>query len=94
MREAIEAAGARLVYLPPYRPDLNPIVLAFAKLKALLRKAAARGIEELEEAIAKLLERFSIKECLAYFRHCGYLARQLRKCSNGPRHTMAKEDSN
>ncbi len=75
VREAIEAAGARLVYLPPYSPDLNPIELAFAKLKALLRKAAARGIEELDEAIAKLLERFTIKECLAYFRYCGYSAR-------------------
>ena len=75
VREAIEAAGARLVYLPPYSPDLNPIELAFAKLKALLRKAAARGIEELEAAIAKLINSFSIKECLAYFRHCGYSAR-------------------
>ena len=75
VREAIEAAGARLVYLPPYSPDLNPIELAFAKLKALLRKAAARTVEDLESAIADLLDQFTPQECWAYFRHCGYSAR-------------------
>ena len=75
VREAIEATGARLVYLPPYSPDLNPIELAFAKLKALLRKAAARTVEDLESAIADLLDQFTPQECWAYFRHCGYSAR-------------------
>lgn len=72
VREAIEAAGARLEYLPPYSPDLNPIELAFAKLKAMLRKAAARTVQELEQAVVELLDRFLPNECLAYFRHCGY----------------------
>ena len=75
VKEAIEAVGARLVYLPPYRPDLNPIELAFAKLKALLRRAAARTVDELQSTIAQLIDRFSTKECLAYFRHRGYSAR-------------------
>lgn len=75
VREAIEAAGAQVVYLPPYSPDLNPIELAFAKLKSLLRQAAARTVNELELQIASLLDRFSINECLAYFQHCGYSAR-------------------
>lgn len=75
VREAIEAVGARLEYLPPYSPDLNPIELAFAKLKALLRQTAARTVEALEWATAELLEKFSAKECLAYFRHCGYSER-------------------
>ncbi len=72
VREAIEAVGARLEYLPPYSPDLNPIELAFAKLKAKLRKAAARTIDQLEQAIAEAIDRFPTNECLAYFRHCGY----------------------
>lgn len=75
VREAIEEVGARLQYLPPYSPDLNPIELAFAKLKAMLRKVAARTVDELEHAIANLIERFHIDECLAYFDHCGYSAR-------------------
>lgn len=75
VREAIEAAGARLEYLPPYSPDLNPIELAFSKLKALLRKAAARTVDQLENAIDDLLDKFSIKECLNYFKHCGYRER-------------------
>lgn len=75
VREAIERAGAELVYLPPYSPDLNPIELLFAKLKAILRKAAARTVEELEDAIGELIESFTPKECQAYFAHCGYSAR-------------------
>jgi transposase len=75
VREAIESAGARLEYLPPYSPDLNPIELAFSKLKALLRQAAARTVDKLEQVIAGVLDRFSTQECLAYFRHCGYSAR-------------------
>jgi transposase len=75
VREAIEAVGARLVYLPPYSPDLNPIELAFAKLKTLLRAAAERSVEALQTQLAKLLQRFTHHECQRYFRHCGYSAR-------------------
>lgn len=75
VREAIEAADARLVYLPPYSPDLNPIELAFAKLKALLRSAAARAVDQLEDAIVRSLEKFTSTECSHYFRHCGYSVR-------------------
>ena len=71
-REAIEAAGARLLFLPPYSPDFNPIENAFAKLKALLRKAATRTIDELWDAIGRLMDRFSPDECARYIRHCGY----------------------
>lgn len=74
VREAIEAVGASLVYLPPYSPDFNPIELAFAKLKSLLRSAATRTIEDLESTIGRLLDHFSPKECQAYFKHCGYSA--------------------
>jgi transposase len=59
VRQAIEAKGAQLRYLPPYSPDLNPIENAFAKLKALLRKAAERTIEGLRTTIGKLIDRFS-----------------------------------
>lgn len=72
IREEIQRAGAQLVYLPPYSPDLNPIELAFAKFKTMLRKTAARTVEQLQTAIGRLLDNFSREECLAYFRHCGY----------------------
>ena len=72
VREAIEARGAELLYLPPYSPDLNPIELAFSKLKRLLRSAAARTVGALWDTIGSLLNRFSPTECAAYFRHCGY----------------------
>jgi transposase len=72
IREAIEAAGATLRYLPPYSPDLNPIEQFFAKLKALLRKAAARTRETLDDAIADALTRFSPSECANFFVHSGY----------------------
>jgi transposase len=77
VRMAIESAGAHLVYLPPYSPDLNPIELAFAKLKQLLRSAAERVIENLEQRIGELLERFLPDECSRYFSHCGYSAGQF-----------------
>jgi len=64
--EAIEAVGARLLYLPPYSPDFNPIEMAFAKLKALLRAAAARTIPDLWQAIAEALKRFTPSECRNY----------------------------
>jgi transposase len=72
VRAAIEAAGATLRYLPPYSPDLNPIELAFAKLKGLLRKAAARTKEALHGAIAQAIDAFAPAECSNYLRHDGY----------------------
>jgi transposase len=74
VRKAIEAAGARLLYLPPYSPDLNPIEMAFAKFKTLLRAAAARTIDALWQAVADTLDRFSPAECRHYFEHAGYHA--------------------
>ncbi len=73
VREAIEARGARLLYLPPYSPDLNPIEQVFAKLKALLRRAARRTVEGLWAAIGDLIARFSPAECANYFTNAGYL---------------------
>jgi transposase len=75
IRQAIEAVGAQLVYLPPYSPDLNPIELAFAKFKTLLRSAAARAVDQLEMAIASCLDQVTNSECRNYFRHCGYSVR-------------------
>jgi transposase len=72
VREAIEAAGAELRYLPSYSPDLNPIEQFFAKLKALLRKAAARTIEALIAAIADALTNVSPNECANYLVNLGY----------------------
>jgi transposase len=72
VREAIEAVGAILLYLPPYSPDLNPIENAFAKLKAHLRKTAARTVEALEAATASALRTFKPAECANFFAHAGY----------------------
>jgi transposase len=72
VREAIEARGAMLVYLPPYSPDFNPIELVFAKFKWMLRSTAARTMEHLWTACGTLLDRFPPSECANYFRHCGY----------------------
>jgi transposase len=72
VRSAIEQAGAALRYLPPYSPDLNPIEMAFAKLKAILKKAAARTVEDLWQAIAAPLPRFTTDECHNYLADAGY----------------------
>ena len=72
MRAAIRRAGARLVFLPPYSPDLNPIEQAFAKLKALLRKAQERTVERVWRRIGSLLMAFPPHECANYFRNAGY----------------------
>lgn len=72
VREAIEAAGATLLCLPPYSPDFNPIENAFAKLKALLRKAAERTVQGLWAAIGRLIDRFTPQECANCFRAAGY----------------------
>jgi transposase len=72
VREAIEARGAELRYLPPYSPDLNPIEQAFAKLKALLRTAAERTVKGLWDAIGRLLDFFPPAECANYLVNSGY----------------------
>jgi transposase len=73
VREAIEAKGASLIYLPPYSPDLNPIEQVFAKLKARLRSTAARTVDALWDAIGSTLDTFSPAECAAYFKNAGYV---------------------
>ena len=72
VRAAIEAAGASLLYLPPYSPDFNPIENAFAKLKALLRKAAERTMDGLWRLIGQLIDTFTPHECVNYFTAAGY----------------------
>ena len=72
VRTAIEAAGATLRHLPPYSPDFNPIEQAFSKLKAILRKAAARTIPDLWNAIAGAIPQFKPRECANYFEAAGY----------------------
>jgi transposase len=72
VRPAIEAAGASLLYLPPYSPDFNPIENAFAKLKSALRTAAARSVEALWDVIGGLIGTFTPNECANYFAAAGY----------------------
>lgn len=72
VREAIEKVGARLLFLPPYSPDFNPIEMAFSKLKALLRKAAARTVDELWSVVVRCLSAFTPEECRNYFEAAGY----------------------
>jgi transposase len=72
VRRAIRAAGAKLFYLPPYSPDLNPIEQAFAKFKALLRRAQARTSEALWKTIGAILPTISPNECANFFRNAGY----------------------
>jgi transposase len=74
VRELIEGAGGTLRYLPPYSPDLNPIEQAFAKLKALLRKAQERTVDGLWSFLGRALDLFAPEECRNYIRHCGYPA--------------------
>jgi transposase len=79
VRQAIEAAGCSLLYLPPYSPDLNPIEHAFAKLKSLLRKAQERTVEGLWSFLGRALDLFEPEECWNYIRHCGYAATSTSK---------------
>lgn len=72
VREAIEARGARLRYLPPYSPDLNPIEIAFSQLKALLRKFAERTVRRLCRRIGSFARSLSARQATNYFRHAGY----------------------
>lgn len=70
--KAIKDKGAWMLFLPPYSPDLNPIEMAFSKLKALLRKRATRTIQELWDAIGAICDLYSPQECLNYFKAAGY----------------------
>ena len=72
VREAVAAAGATVRYLPAYSPDLNPIEMAFSKLKAALRKGAKRTMKELCRLIGRLIKSYAPAECANYFRHAGY----------------------
>lgn len=72
VRRAIRNAGAHLLFLPPYSPDLNPIEMLFAKLKTLLRKADERSIAAVWNRIGSLLQHFSPSECVNYIKHAGY----------------------
>jgi len=70
--EAIERVGARLLFLPPYSPDFNPIEMAFSKIKALLKKAAARKLEELWDAVRDAIDAITPGEAKNYFTAAGY----------------------
>ena len=72
VQAAIERAGARLRFLPPYSPDFNPIELAFAKLKAFLRAVRPRTFDQVVEFVAIALQLFTPQECVNFVRHCGY----------------------
>lgn len=72
IRAAIERAGAHLLFLPPYSPDFNPIEMAFSKIKALLKKAAARKLEDLWDALANALDAITPEEARNFFAAAGY----------------------
>src|SRR5450755_2784645 len=72
VRQAIEAVGASVRYLPAYSPDLNPIEQAFSKLKTATRKGAARTVKALWNLIGRLIKTFAPEQCVNYFRHSGY----------------------
>lgn len=72
VKQAIENAGANLLYLPPYSPDFNPIEMAFSKFKALLKKAAARTVDDLWKLIGSIIGKFTSNECKNYFKAAGY----------------------
>ena len=70
--------GAWFLFLPPYSPNLNPIEMAFSKLKALLRKAAAQTYEDLRQAVGRVCDLISDQECYSFFGAAGYKANQLQ----------------
>lgn len=74
VRELIESAGCRLLYLPPYSPDFNPIEPMWSKVKSHLRSAAARTYETLQQAVTDALHAVTASDCRGFFRHCGYPA--------------------
>jgi transposase len=77
VRQLIEDTGARLLYLPPYSPDFNPIEKCWAQLKQYLRAAKARSVAALEPAITSALSHLTADQAIAYFRHCGYALQKL-----------------
>jgi len=77
VRELVEARGARLLYLPPYSPDFNPIEQAWSKIKHQLRTAKARLLEILEQEAAEAISLITAENAIAWFRHCGYGVQQL-----------------
>ena len=77
VRQLVEARGARLIYLPPYSPDFNPIEQAWSKIKQQLRSAKARLVEVLEQAAAEAIALITAENAAAWFRHCGYGVQQL-----------------
>ena len=74
VRELVESTGCKLLYLPPYSPDLNPIEEAFSKIKGILRKAEARSREALVEAMGRALDAITLQDARGFFDHCGYRA--------------------
>ena len=72
VKEAIESVGAKVLYLPPYSPDFNPIEMVFSKLKTLVRKSKLRKVEDLWKKLGELCDLFSPEECQNYFKHAGY----------------------
>jgi transposase len=72
VRELVESAGATLLYLPPYSPDLNPIEMIWSKVKRLLRSAAARTVDALHDAFGAAMDAVTTRDILGCFRHCGY----------------------
>ena len=79
VRQAIEASGCQVLFLPAYSPDLTPIEEAFSKLKAWLRRLGARTREALEEAIAEALQQITVQDAHGWFWHCGYLPQKPGK---------------
>lgn len=76
VREAVEQVGARLLYLPPYSPDLSPIEPMWSKVKQSLRSLAARTVDALQEAVTTALTSVTAADCQGFFRHCGYTLHQ------------------
>jgi transposase len=90
IRQAIEAKGCGLLYLPSYSPDLSPIEPAFSKLKALLRRKEARTTEALQQAIAEALDAITPADARGWFTHCGYLAAQTAPVFSEAQQFMAQ----
>ncbi len=85
MRRLIEAAGASVLYLPPYSPDLNPIELCWSKLKALPKEVGARTREALDTAIRRAMDLIGRSDAAGWFTHCGYRAQASDRRYEGPR---------
>ena len=81
VKKAIESVGARVLYLPPYSPDLNPIEMVFSKLKTLVRKSKLRKVSDLWHRLGELCDAFTPKECKNYFKHAGYKIQRVQSKS-------------